>query len=137
MRSKAALIGTLWGALAGGLAVLLADPQQPPRPRLHTTPWSISKEEGTAVTPQRSLELPMRYGDFDLDCRVVLPRGGELDLVFRKVEYWAPGGGEQLEYFHSRFAVLRMSTHRDGPASAGNGCWTRRSPSRTSAAWPP
>ena len=111
---KTTAFATIWGGLIGGLAVFLADPSEPPRPRLHTLTWVLRGDEGQTISPDRSLELPMRYGDFDLNFRVVMPPKGELDLIFRKVEHWGPDGAE-LPIFHTRFAVLRMSTHRSGP----------------------
>jgi hypothetical protein len=109
-------VGLRWALVLGvvaALAVLIGAPDEPPRPRLLTVATPINAPGGKAITPERCLELPPRYGDFDLRCVVELPADGELDLVFRKVEHWGPRD-VQLPLFHPRFAVLRMSTRAEG-----------------------
>jgi hypothetical protein len=68
-------------------------------------------EHALRVTPAKPLLLPYVFGDCDLFATVTLPRLGELDLAFRKLE---PAGT------HGRFSLLRLSADRDGPA-----WWTR------------
>lgn len=110
-------IVALWGALVGTVAVWSLAPGDPPRPLLHKQNWHINNEEGTPVRPERSLELPIRFADYDLNCVVELPPNAELDLVFRKVEHW---GETNLPLFHARFAVLRMSSKPGDEAATPN-----------------
>ena len=112
-RNRCALLGLVWGAFVGAAAVVWVCGEPQPRPSIRDTPWSITDSEGYAVTPQRGLELDMRYLDFDLDCSIEMAPDTDLDLVFRKVEHWGPSD-VSLPIFHTRFAVLRMSTRRDG-----------------------
>ena len=115
MRAQRIAVTALWGALVGIALAWFAHPGDPPRPRLHSQPWSIHNEEGTAVSPDRSLAVPIRFGDYDLNCVVELSPRAELDLVFRKVEHW---GATDLPLFHTRFSVLRMSSEvTDQPAA--------------------
>ena len=107
MQAQRIAIAALWGALVGTLVVWSIYPGDPPRPRIYSQVWQITNEEGTPIRPERSLDLPIRFGDYDLNCVVELPEDAELDLVFRKVEHW---GQTDLPLFHARFAVLRMSS---------------------------
>ncbi|MEE2886052.1 MAG: hypothetical protein VX951_01360 [Planctomycetota bacterium] len=107
MQAQRIAITALWGALVGTLVVWFLAPGDPPRPRLHSQTWHINNEEGTKIRPDRCLDLPIRFGDYDLNCVIELPPAAELDLVFRKVEHW---GTTDLPLFHTRFAVLRMSS---------------------------
>ena len=104
---KLKLVVVLLGALAGGIAVGLATPDTL-RPRLQETKWHLPHKEFTESAPMETLNL---FGDYDLKCRVELPDGGEVDLLFRRVEHWGEGAR-----FPSRFGVLRMSTHTAGKA---------------------
>ena len=102
-------VSVVLGTLVGLLCVVLAAPGSP-RPRLRTTNLDITQDH--EVTPSQPLPLDFRFADFDLHCHVEIPKGGELDLVFRKVEHWGEG---HLPLFHTRFAALRMSSYQRGP----------------------
>jgi hypothetical protein len=99
------------GVAAGVLSVGLAT-SSPTRPKIFGEAWSITRSDGKTITPDRPLELPRRYGDFDLNCRLELPENADLDLLFRKVEHWGEG---HLPLFHARFSGIRVSTRKDGP----------------------
>jgi hypothetical protein len=99
------------GMVAGVLSVGLAT-KNPPRPKIYQKSWSITEADGTTITPERPLELPRRYADFDLHCSLELPPDADVDLLFRKVEHWGEG---HLPPFHARFAAIRVSSRKDGP----------------------
>ena len=107
-------------AAAGAGAVVIAE-GAPMRPALFEggfrwTPSSSGADgehEARVVTPAQILHLPQLLGDFDLLATVELPDHGELDLVFRMVEPRLDGG--DIEPFHARFTLLRLSAETEGP----------------------
>ncbi len=99
------------GALTGVLAVGLAHPSVP-APDLRSDVFSLTGGGGHEITPERALPILVGFSDFDLNCRIELSPGSEVDLVFRRVTHQA---SMRVPIFYSRFAVMRLSSYRDGP----------------------
>jgi hypothetical protein len=106
------------GAVAGGLAVFLATPQAATRPQLKPREFNLTRPEENEyiASPQKPLEIPQRYGDFDLDATVEMAADTELDVVFHRVAEWDQQGDQHVPPFHARFDVLRLSTRGEGRA---------------------
>jgi len=87
---------------------------------LRTQPFAVQRGalDALAVTPERWLTLPFLVGDFDLHLELELDPGTELDLLLRQVEPRLVGA--QLQPFHGRFEVLRLSSVAAGEP------WLRR-----------
>ncbi len=104
------------GVLAASVAVFLATPPAPRRPQLNPIVFNLVRAEGNeyVVSPQRVLELPPRYGDFDLNATIEMSPETELDVVFHKVSEWDQQGDQHVRPFHARFDVLRLSTRGEG-----------------------
>ena len=101
----------LAGALAGVLAIALAYPTVP-TPDLRSGVFSLTGQGGHEITPERTLPILVEFGDFDLNCRIELSPGSEVDLIFRRVTHRE---NMRVPIFASRFSVMRMSSYRDGP----------------------
>lgn len=95
---------SMLAALALGVWWLGQARHSAPSPR-HELPFVINR--ALSVTAATPLIHPFVFGDCDLLATVEVPAGGELDLVYRRVE---PAGG------HGRFSVLRLSAVADAPA---------------------
>ncbi len=65
------------------------------------------------VTEARWLFLPFLFGDFDLQMDVELAAGTDLDVLVRQVEPRLVQ--DQLLPFTGRFAVLRLTSGKEGP----------------------
>jgi hypothetical protein len=122
-RRQLVLLGLacLLGCL-GGLAVARRIPAglRDDAAGLRAQPFALQRGalDALAVTPERWLTLPFLVGDFDLHLELTLDSGAELDLLLRQVE--PRFVGKQMEPFHGRFEVLRLSA-----VTAGSP-WLRR-----------
>jgi len=98
--------------------VFLATPPAARRPQLRPIDFNLVRAEGNEfiVSPQRVLEPPRRYGDFDLDATIELSPDTELDVVFHKIAEWDQRSEQHVPPFHARFDVLRLSTRGQGRA---------------------
>lgn len=105
------------GVLAGGAAVYLATPEVR-RPELKPIEFNLVRPESReyVASPQKALEIPYRYGDFDLDATIEMSADTELDIVFHKIAEWEQTTEEHVPPFHARFDVLRISTRGEGRA---------------------
>ncbi len=104
-RSPVARVGFfLLAALVavGSALALLSRPGRGSPPTLHAQAFKLAERERDfqRVTVARPLLLPYIFGDCDVLATVMVPAGGELDLVFRR---------HDLAEGHGRFAVLRLS----------------------------
>ncbi len=106
---------TVIGAALGIAAVWLAKLPVDPEPRLYEDLFHLirSEEDPFEITSEKRLPLLRPLGDFDLVTQIELPTGSELDLLFHIVHPVRRDGGE-MELFHARFDVLRVSTIKEG-----------------------
>ncbi len=97
------------GALTMAASLWVAAAPVAPAEPVQTQPFNLATpgEKPLAITEAVPLILPYDFGDCDVLATVEVPAGGELDIVFRRVE---PVGA------HGRFGVLRMASTVEGPA---------------------
>ncbi|MCR9245330.1 MAG: hypothetical protein NXI31_09880 [bacterium] len=72
------------------------------------------QDEPFLVTDSRRLPVPFAFGDFDLQAEIELAEGATVDIIVRRVEPRRIGA--EMEPFHGRFSVLRLSADKNGPA---------------------